>query len=43
MKKVKIVKIAKQPLIKVKKIKPEPIIPHIVASTTSYILDFNEN
>ena len=42
MKKVKIVKIAKQPLIKVKKIKPEPIIPHIVASTTTYILDFNE-
>ena len=43
MKKVKIVKIDKQPVIKIKKIKPEPILPHIVASTTSYILDFNEN
>ena len=42
MKKEKVIKV-KQPIIKIKKIKPEPVIPYIVASTTTYILDFNEN
>ena len=41
MKKEKTIKA--KPIIKIKKIKPDPIIPHIVASTTTYILDFNEN
>jgi hypothetical protein len=42
MKKEKATKVT-SPIIKIKKIKPEPIIPYIVVSTTSHILDFDEN
>jgi len=41
MKKEKTIKMI-SPIIKIKKIKLEPIIPYIIVSPTLYILDFSD-
>jgi len=42
MKKEKAIKVT-SPIIKIKKIKPEPIIPYIVVSTTPDELEFRDD